>query len=216
MHYDSPVAPLLESAARGTESAWQEIVARYSPLVLAVCRDYGLSGVDIEDVAGSVWLRLVANVSRIREPEALPGWLRTTVRHECLMLLRHKNRQIPTEGTLIGGTTEPEIDAELIGAERRAAARDAFALLPERDRELLSMLFADPPKPYQEISSALGIPVGAIGPTRARCLARARRTPAVAALLGEARGHQRTSTRPAGEVCKASHIQFDVPRATTA
>jgi DNA-directed RNA polymerase specialized sigma24 family protein len=83
MHYDSPVAPLLESAARGSESAWQEIVTRYSPLVLAVCRDYGLSGVDIEDIAGSVWLRLVANVSRIREPAALPGWLRTTVRHEA-------------------------------------------------------------------------------------------------------------------------------------
>ena len=210
----------MERAARGTESAWQEIVARYSPLVLAVCRDYGLRGVDVEDVAGSVWLLLVANVSRIREPEALPGWLRTTIRHECLMLLRHKNRQIPTDGTLIGDASESEIDAELIGAERRDAAHDAFALLPERDRELLSMLFADPPRPYREISSVLGIPVGAIGPTRARCLARARRTPAVAALLlSESRSqhsHQRTSTRSAGEVRNASHIQFDVPRATTA
>jgi RNA polymerase sigma factor (sigma-70 family) len=218
MHYDSPVPPLLESAARGSESAWQEIVTRYSPLVLAVCRDYGLSGVDIEDIAGSVWLRLVANVSRIREPAALPGWLRTTVRHECLMLLRHKKRQIPTDSsTLTDGRTEPEIDAELIGAERRDAARDAVALLPERDRELLAMLFADPPKPYQEISSVLGIPVGAIGPTRARCLARARRTPAVAALLlAERRGHQKTLASPAGEVRNASHIQFDEPRAITA
>jgi RNA polymerase sigma factor (sigma-70 family) len=184
MHYDSPIAPLLESAVQRMESAWQEIVARFSPLVLVVCRDYGLSGVDIEDVAGSVWLRLVANVPRIREPEALPGWLRTTIRHECLMLLRHKNRQIPTDSTLFGGVVEPEIDAFLIGEERRAAARDAVARLSGRDRELLSMLFSDPPRPYQEISSTLGIPVGAIGPTRARCLARARRTPAVAALLG--------------------------------
>jgi RNA polymerase sigma factor (sigma-70 family) len=215
MFYDSPVTPLLESAARGTESAWQEIIDRYSPLVLSVCRKYGLTGVDIEDVASAVWLRLVANVRRIREPEALPGWLRTTIRRECLMLLRHKNRQIPTDSTLFGGVTEPEFDASLIAAERRATARDAFAQLPERDRELLSMLFSDPPKPYQEISSTLGIPVGAIGPTRARCLARVRRTPAVAALLAE-RGHQRTRTSPAGEVRSASHIQVDVPRSTTA
>jgi RNA polymerase sigma factor (sigma-70 family) len=217
MFYESPVAPLLESAARGTESAWREIIARYSPLVLAVCRDYGLTGADVDDVTGSVWLRLVANVTRIREPEALPGWLRTTIRHECLMLLRHKNRRIPTERLLIDGGTEPEIDASLMAEERRAAARAAFARLPDRDRELLGMLFSDPPRSYQEISSTLGIPVGAIGPTRARCLARARRTPAIAALLlAEHRGHHRTRTSPAGEVASAAHIQFEVPRATTA
>lgn len=216
MFYDSPVAPLLESAAKGTESAWREIVTRYSPLVLAVCRDYGLSGVDIDDVAGSVWLRLVTHVARIREPEALPGWLRTTIRHECLMLLRHKNRQIPTDSTLIGGVVETENDASLIDEERRAAARDAVTRLPVRDRALLAMLFSDPPRPYQEISAALGIPVGAIGPTRARCLAKARRTPSVAALLAEHRGHQRTWTSPAGEVANAPHIQLDVPSATTA
>ena len=185
MCYDSPVRPLLESAARGTESAWREIVERYSPLVLAICRDYGLRGADVEDVAGTVWLQLVVNASHIREPEALPGWLRTTIRHECLLLLRQRNRQVLTDGELIVGVVESEIDASLIGAERGAAARGALAQLPERDRTLLSMLFSDPPRPYQEISSTLGIPVGAIGPTRARCLARARRTPAVAALVRE-------------------------------
>ena len=212
MFYDSPVTSLLESAACGTESAWREIIDRYSPLVRAVCRDYGLSGVDIEDIAGSVWLRLVANMAHIREPEALPGWLRTTIRRECLMLLRHKNRQIPTDSMLIDDALDPEIDASLIGAERRAAARDAFARLPDRDRQLLSMLFCDPPKPYREISSTLGIPVGAIGPTRARCLARARRTPEVAALLAAHRGspgHQRTSRSSAGEVRNALDIHFD-------
>lgn len=176
---------MLESAARGKESAWREIVERYSPLILAICRDYGLSGADIEDVAGSVWLQLVVNVSQIREPEALPGWLRTTIRRECLMLLRQKNRQVPTDSPLVAGVVEPEFDASLIGAERSAAARGALAQLPERDHALLSMLFCDPPRPYQEISSTLGIPVGAIGPTRARCLARARRTPAVAALADD-------------------------------
>jgi RNA polymerase sigma factor (sigma-70 family) len=186
-YHDSPVTPLLERAARGTESAWREIITRYSPLVHAVCHDHGIRGVDAEDVAGSVWLRLVANLTSIREPEALPGWLRTTVRNECLMVLRHRNRQIPTDNLVLGRDVDTvldtDLDTDLIGAERRAAARDAVDRLPARDLELLTLLFADPPKPYKEISSTLGIPVGAIGPTRARCLARARRTPAVAALL---------------------------------
>lgn len=183
MDHDSPVTPLLESAAHGSESAWREIVGRYAPLVSATCRRYRLTEADAEDVCGSVWLRLVAGMKTIREPEALPGWLQTTTRHECLILLRHKNRQFPTSSTLVDEPVDVQLDEALIGEERRAAAHNAVAALPRRDQELLSMLFASPPRTYREISSTLGIPIGAIGPARARCLTRARRTPAIAALL---------------------------------
>jgi RNA polymerase sigma factor (sigma-70 family) len=175
---------MLEDAGRGTEEAWREIVNRYSSLVFAVCHRHGITGADAEDVRGSVWLRLVINLKTIREPEALPGWLQTTTRNECLMLLRHKTRQIPTDSPLLGDPTQPGSDTALIGAEERDAARDAFARLPMRNQELLSMLFADPPRTYQEISSVLGMPVGAIGPTRARVLAKVRRAPAIMAILG--------------------------------
>jgi RNA polymerase sigma factor (sigma-70 family) len=183
MDHDSPTGVLLECALRGMQSAWQEIIESFSPLIFAVCHRYGISGADTQDVAGAVWLRLVANVATIREPKALPGWLQTTTRNECRMLLRQKNRDIPTGTDLFDGRFEPDLDARLIDEERRATARRAFAQLPRPDRELLSMLFSDPPKPYKEISSALGIPIGAIGPTRARCLRRARHTPAIAALI---------------------------------
>lgn len=181
MHHDSPATQLLECAAHGMESAWREIVKRFSPLIFAICHRYGISGVDSQDVAGEVWLRLLANAKEIRDPNALPGWLRTTIRNECLGLLRSRNRQIPTDTELLSEPYQPEFDADLIGAERHRAAREALSHLSQRDRQLLSMLFCDPPIPYKEISATLGIPVGAIGPTRARCLSRARRTPAVAA-----------------------------------
>lgn len=92
------------------------------------------------------------------------------------------HRQVPTASTLLTDAIDPEMDAALIREERIAAARQAFTELPPRDMQLLTMLFADPPMPYKEISLAMGIPVGAIGPTRARCLARARKVPAIAAL----------------------------------
>jgi RNA polymerase sigma factor (sigma-70 family) len=187
MRYDSPVATLLESAAGGAESAWDEIVRRYSPLVLAVCRRYGLTGADAEDVAGNVWMRLVAKMITIREPAALPGWLATTARRECLMVLRDKHRMIPHDQRDVADQVEPGADTSLLVEERRSAVRDACAGLPQRDRELLTMLFSDPPRSYMEISSSLGMPVGAIGPTRQRCLTRVRRAPAVAALLVDER-----------------------------
>lgn len=185
MRYETPVADLLENATRGVESAWNEIVRRYSSLVLSVCRRYRITGADAEDVTGGVWLRLVAHLGAIREPEALPGWLATTTRNECLELLRHHARQIPSDTDIadIADCGVLGADEPLLARERRTALHRALAVLPDRDKDLLTLLFSDPPTPYAKISSTLGMPIGAIGPTRQRCLARVRRDPAIAALL---------------------------------
>jgi RNA polymerase sigma factor (sigma-70 family) len=190
MRYDSPIAEVLESAGRGAESAWREIHLRYSPLVLWVCRGYGVVGADADDVSGSVWLSLVANVATIRAPEALPAWLRTTAGRECVKVLRHRRRLVPRD-VEVGDRVEPAADESLLTRERREVVRGALERMPERDRELLSLLFSDPPTPYARISSTLGIPVGAIGPTRQRCLARMRRVPSITALLAD--DHHRRS-----------------------
>jgi DNA-directed RNA polymerase specialized sigma24 family protein len=75
------------------------------------------------------------------------------------------------------------IDEEILMAERNAALRAAFAELPPRYQHLLAMLAKDPPVSYAEISATLQIPVGSIGPQRARCLERLRKSPALAALI---------------------------------
>lgn len=173
---------LLEHAARGGEPAWRDIVRSYTPLVRSVCLRHGIRGADADDVGATVWLRLVLNLRRIRQPEALPGWLATTTRRECLVSLRHRDRHTPTDDEPVD-QAEPGADASLLDAERHEALRQALGQLPERDRELLSLLFSDPPTPYDTIVENLGIPRGSIGPTRQRCLARIRRTPSIAALL---------------------------------
>jgi DNA-directed RNA polymerase specialized sigma24 family protein len=87
----------------------------------------------------------VANLTTIREPEALPGWLKTTTQRECLTLLRDKRRQIPRDQERATNETEPGVDASLLVKERRNAVRnavrEAVAQLRERDQELLLMLF---------------------------------------------------------------------------
>ena len=180
---DDSTMTLLENAARGAEWAWRDLLARYSSLIHSVCRQFRIGDADAEDISSAVWLRLVTNLARIREPEALPGWLRTTTRHECLRLLRHRNRLVPADTAMFPESADPPPDATVIGAERLVAARLACEQLPRRDRQLLALLFCDPPKSYREISATLGIPVGSIGPSRARCMARVRNTPAIAALL---------------------------------
>lgn len=180
MRNESQIKNLLESAAEGTDTAWREIMRRYSSLVYSRCRRYGLTGSDAEDVAGNVWLNLVGALGNLREPAALPGWLSTTTRRECLAVLREQRRHTPDERV---DEVTPDAAAALVDAEQRVVVRAALTSLSERDRELLSLLFGDPPMPYAQISSQLGIPIGTIGPTRQRCLAKVRGVPSVAALM---------------------------------
>lgn len=167
------IGTLVQHAARGDELAWGDIVRSYTPLLASVCRRYGLSKVDSEDVGGRVWLHLLTNITRLREPAALPGWLRTTTKRECQTVLRSREQDTRFELTEPVDPTAPS-DARLLAEERRTALREAIAGLPEADRRLLGMLFADPPIPYVEISRALDMPIGAIGPTRQRILKRLR------------------------------------------
>lgn len=176
---NSSVVALVTHAVEGDPAAWEGIVERYAPLVWSICARFQLSASDLEDVAQNVWMRLVDQLGELREPAALPGWLATTTRRECLRVVTaaRKSGQRETkpdeELRLVDDT---EIVEEILIAERNAALCEALAGLPDRCQQLLSMLLADPPLSYAEISRRLNIPVGSIGPQRARCLERLRKS----------------------------------------
>jgi RNA polymerase sigma factor (sigma-70 family) len=174
MDQPSAVEHLVASALAGDAGAWNDLVDRYLPLVTAVIRRYRLSASDADDVNQTVWLRLVEHLDGLREPRALPGWLATTARHEALGLIRRRSRDLPVDPATAAfegdGAGAPELDDDLVRDLRAQALRDALEDLPPKRRELLLLLLADPPVPYEEISARLGIPKGSIGPTRARAL----------------------------------------------
>ena len=174
---------LVSRARAGDRLAWSGIVDRYGPLVWSICRRYRLSLADADDVRGTVWLRLVEQLDAIRDPAALPGWLATTTTRACLELYRRNARHFPLD---LADATDPfsePLDGPLLASERYAALQVAVDCLPHRSRLLLALLFSDPPAAYTEVSETLNLPVGAIGPTRERCLGKLRRHPRMAALL---------------------------------
>jgi RNA polymerase sigma factor (sigma-70 family) len=181
----SVVADLVTGARNGDSQAWDALVERYSPLIWSICRQYGLGGPAAEDVAQCVWLYLLKNLDNLRDPAALPGWLATTAKRECGRARRALST-LPGNGQVLEYMLDDQtatVDHELIMAERGAALREAFARLPVPSQRLLSLLMADPPVSYAEISVRLGIPVGSIGPNRRRLLDRLRRDPAIAGLI---------------------------------
>ena len=143
-----PVAQLVTRARNGDQQAWDALIGRYDPLVWSVCRRYRLDHADAEDVGQTIWLRLVGQLDRLREPNALPGWLVTTTRRECLQALDSARRS----GTLRPVLAAEDIpdqqtataEQELLAAERRAALREAFAQLPPYCQRLLALLVQDP------------------------------------------------------------------------
>ena len=156
----SEVSRLVRASASGDETAWNELVCRYSPLVMAVTRTYQLTADDAKDVSQTVWLRLVENLANLREPDALPGWLATTTQRECIRQLRQGRRVLPvdphTDAALqLCETVDP--DTDILRAELHQALRDGLADLPARDQALLKLRAADPPKSYEEISQLLGM-----------------------------------------------------------
>jgi RNA polymerase sigma factor (sigma-70 family) len=199
MRDDPSVIALVARVGDGDQEAWDELVERYAPLVWSICVRYRLSRQDIDDVGQSVWLLLIEQIGKLREPAALPGWLATTTRRECIRVQRlgwKRDRQLADpELDAPADEDQTQVDQWLIAAERQAALRAAFADLGDRCRELLGMLMADPPVAYAEISVQLGMPVGAIGPNRSRCLTRLRRHPSIAALVEDAPAERRGGAR---------------------
>ena len=186
MRDDPTVVALVTRATGGDPAAWDGIVERYAPLVWSICVRFGLSNHDREDVAQNVWLLLVEQLGKLREPAALPGWLATTTHRECLRVVTAARKSSERLGTGLDDSLQfvdnTIIDEEILMAERNAALRAAFAELPPKCRQLLAMLISDPPYSYAEISEKLQVPMGSIGPQRARCLERLRRSSALSGL----------------------------------
>jgi RNA polymerase sigma factor (sigma-70 family) len=179
----SSVAELVEAARAGDQAAWDRLVERFLPLVHSIAARHRLTRADADDVNQTVWLRLVEHLDEIRNPNALAGWIATTTRHESLRLLRLRGRTVLVDplgpSPLDGQVTSEDLTGDLERAERHHALREALLELPEDRRTLLMMLLHDPPLSYGEISERLDIPVGSIGPTRARALAQLRETTAL-------------------------------------
>jgi RNA polymerase sigma factor (sigma-70 family) len=185
---DDPVVTRLVTRARnGERQAWDALVERYAPLTWSICRRYRLEAADAQDAARTVWLQLVDQLDKIRDPAALPGWLATATRRECRRILRATRRPCDAGKALAAGTIPDDhaqaAEQDLLAAELHAALREAFGQLPPGCQQLLALLIHDPALSYAEISTKLGIPAGSIGPSRRRCLDTLRRHPAVTALI---------------------------------
>lgn len=170
------LASMMSAARAGDDGAIGRIVTELSPMLWQVARATGLSASDAEDVLQTVWLRLVSHLNEIRDTSALIAWLVITTRREAWHVRAAGRRQLPAEQDWFSARPDraPGAEDKVVVDDQHRALWSAVGQLSPRCQELLRIVAFVPRPDYTAVAAKLGMPVGSVGPTRGRCLAKLR------------------------------------------
>ncbi len=169
---------LVRECRKGNQEAWSALIEKYKNLIFSIPIKFGLSREDAADIFQAVCVDLLSELDKLREPRALPKWLMQTSYHKCLLwkkrslsLMNHAEEIEKQEQP----STSPPPEEMVHQLQREQILRDALTALPDRCGVMMRMLFfEDPPRPYEEVASELGLAPGSIGFIRGRCLKKLR------------------------------------------
>jgi RNA polymerase sigma factor (sigma-70 family) len=168
---------LVAECLRGNEQAWNALVDRYKNLIYSIPLRYGAPPQDAADIFQSVCLDLFNELSRLREAQALEGWLIKVTLHKCYHWKRQQDsRSAQWDETALDGAASEALPADVLAEmEQEQLVRESVGKLPVRCRQMIELLFFEnPPLPYAEVATRLRLARGSIGFIRGRCLKRLR------------------------------------------
>ena len=173
---------LVAACLSGDARSWDTLIARYQGLIYALALRMGLPAADADDVFQNVCLRMFQHLNELRDTERLSGWLVAMTRQEVWRLRRRREMPLMTElpdvareaetVRKIGGHTDPTPEEAVLMLEEQHLVRQCLNHLPEECRKLLTLLYGEESPGYAAVAAHLSMPVGSIGPKRARCLQR--------------------------------------------
>jgi len=177
-------AELIAGCIAGDKANWNSLIERYSRFIYAIVLQMGLPSADADDVFQNVCVRLYQNLSGLRNSDRLSTWLAVTTRHEVSAWSRMRRntafvsemteQALQTDGVqLMSGDTESDPEAIVLALETQHIVRLCMDHLPAECRDLLTLLYnSDAACSYSDAARSLNMPIGSIGPKRARCLKR--------------------------------------------
>jgi RNA polymerase sigma factor (sigma-70 family) len=170
---------LVNECLSGNEAAWSALVDKYKRLIYSIPIRWGFDQEDATDVFQSVIAQLLSELGRLREPEALAGWLIRVTSNQCSQLRKQQQRENPASASQLEPETlaqpGPDLESILCEAAREQALRRVILGSSDQCRRLIHLLFYETPsRPYEEVAASLGIATGSIGFIRRKCLDRLR------------------------------------------
>jgi len=175
-------AELVGRVRGGDASAWRDLVDQYESLLRWLARGHRLHAEDIDDAVQLTWLRCLEHIDQLTHPDRLRAWLITICHRESARLATRGRREVPLNGFAVEQLIDQRAEeddpfTEAVRREERDRLYSAIAALPQRQKALLIELLRREGQSHRELSRALDLPMGSLGPTRQRALARLRNDP---------------------------------------
>jgi RNA polymerase sigma factor (sigma-70 family) len=163
---------LIQECLNGNEAAWSALIGKYKNLIFSIPVRYGFSEEDSADIFQAVCMDLLAELSSLREPNALAGWLIQVTRNKCFHRKQAQQRQKLQEVDDLDSYASPEEPKDFaLQVQQEQMLREALLALSPRCQRLVRMLFFEmPARPYQQVAKELDLASGSIGFIRKRCL----------------------------------------------
>jgi RNA polymerase sigma factor (sigma-70 family) len=172
VHQSDPA--LIQACLKGDKAAWDKLVEQYGRLVYSIPRRYGLTPEDSDDVFQGVFLSAYRSLAKLKDQTRLSSWLITAAHRECWRVGKRREKY-PHLDDSIADVAAPD-DDQAEQWERQHVVRQGLAILGGKCQPLLEAIFLDSSDPsYEDIAKRLGMKVGSIGPTRARCFEKLQR-----------------------------------------
>ena len=166
MSRDDPA--LIQACLEGRQRAWDELVERYGRLVYSIPRRYRFNDADADDVFQAVFMSLYQHLERLRDQTRISSWLITATHRECWRVGKKRDKYVDLDEVIVDAGSPG--DDQVLAWERQQIVREALGELGGRCEQLLTALFLDSASPsYDKVAERLGMKIGSIGPTRARC-----------------------------------------------
>jgi RNA polymerase sigma factor (sigma-70 family) len=165
-------ATIVDRAAAGDQQAWNRLVDQHGGMLRAIAAGFRLSRADAEDAMQTTWLSLIQHIGRLRSPDRVNGWLATTMRRNCMRLMQRQRWEVLGDVSEVAAIDQTsDVEGMMVRNEADTLLWRLVGRLPPRQARLVRALFADDAS-YRDITKALAMPMGAIGPSRARALRR--------------------------------------------
>lgn len=174
----APDITLVQGCLAGNEAAWEQLFLRYNRLIYKVPVSFGFPRLDVEEIYQEIAVEIIRCLPTLREEDRLHPWIVTIARRVCIRHLRNATKYSTVDVQLLENEIERGVDTleeMLIRLEEYSLIRKALAELEPRCRSLLAELFLrEQHRSHVDVAATLEIPLGSVGPTRARCLEKLR------------------------------------------
>jgi RNA polymerase sigma factor (sigma-70 family) len=159
-------AELVSAAQRGDARSLGILLERHQAPLYGLALNILGCGPEAQDAVQDTFLVALSSIDRLREPEAVGGWLHSILRNLCYTRLRKARGEVPLDKPAARLGREPsELSAE--ETVDRLALREwvwtALSKLPEALRVTAMLRYFGAYSSYEEISAILGVPIGTVG-----------------------------------------------------